>query len=359
MNDSTKKAVLGLSAAVGIGLAASGIVWGYEQSQNFVAKVDGTSVSKTEFEKVYDQQRKQYASRFGIDFASAQGAQVEADMKKGIVDSLIERQIIRNEVAKRGLKVEDAKLDEKLAEIKKGFPDEAAFEKALVDNGMKLADLREQIRDGLMVEALVADVTKGEAVKPGEAKAYYDKNQAMYQKPEEASARHILVKDEKLAKDLLAKLKGGADFAALAKEHSEDPGSKETGGDLGSFGRGRMVPEFEKAAFGLAKGQLSGLVKTQFGYHILQGGGRTAPRTQPFSEVEKEIAERLDKESKQAVFGKWLNEQKTKVKVEYKTGFAPAPAAAPGGVKIGEPGSGAAPAGESHDGHNHAPGEGH
>jgi peptidyl-prolyl cis-trans isomerase C len=117
------------------------------------------------------------------------------------------------------------------------------------------------------------------AVTDEEIKARYDKDIAGYTAPEEVHARHILVKTEDEANKVLADLAAGGDFAAIAKERSLDPGSKDNGGDLGFFAKGQMVPEFEAVAFTLAPGEMSKTpVKTQFGYHIIKVEEK---RTQP------------------------------------------------------------------------------
>ena len=130
MNESNKKAIIGIAAAIGIGAAATGIAYFAGESQAYVAKVDGTAIKSAEFDKMYVQTKKQYESRFGIDFASEQGKTIEKDLKKGLVDQLIERQVILNEAKKRNIQVTDAQIEEKLAEIKKGFPNDEAFQKA-------------------------------------------------------------------------------------------------------------------------------------------------------------------------------------------------------------------------------------
>ncbi|MFN8060556.1 MAG: peptidylprolyl isomerase [Vicinamibacterales bacterium] len=129
----------------------------------------------------------------------------------------------------------------------------------------------------------------------------YDTNIQQYSTPEQIRASHILLKTEgkdeatvrKTAEDLLAKAKGGADFAKLATEFSEDDGSKERGGDLDFFGKGRMVPEFEEAAFKLEPGQMSDLVKTQYGFHIIKLTDRRAANVRSLQEVGPQIAEQL------------------------------------------------------------------
>ncbi len=130
-----------------------------------------------------------------------------------------------------------------------------------------------------------------------EIKSYYESNIGEFERQEEVKARHILIKTEdkgedeakKLSYEILEKLKKGEDFAKLAKEFSEDPGSKDTGGDLGYFGRGQMVPEFEEAAFSLEVGEFSEPVKTQFGYHIIQVLDHRIGGTKPLEEVRNEI----------------------------------------------------------------------
>lgn len=371
MNESNKKAIIGIAAAIGIGAAATGIAYFAGESQAYVAKVDGTAIKSAEFDKMYVQTKKQYESRFGIDFASEQGKTIEKDLKKGLVDQLIERQVILNEAKKRNIQVTDAQVEEKLAEIKKGFPNDEAFQKALTDNQMKIEDLKVRVREGLTVEGVQKAVAANVAVTDKDVSDYYAKNEATYKKPEEVKASHILIKDEKKAKEILAKLKAGGDFAALAKENSEDPGSGAQGGDLGYFGKGRMVPEFEKSAFSLKPGQMSDLVKSQFGYHIIKVVDRQPARTQPLAEVKEDIKKNIEKERVGAEFGKWLQAEKAKAKVEYKAEYDPkaqaaAPAApgAPAGAPAGQPGAPAgqpaAPAGHgADDGHGHGADDGH
>jgi len=139
------------------------------------------------------------------------------------------------------------------------------------------------------------------AVPQTDIQRYYNDNIQQYQTPERVRASHILLntggKDEaavrKQAEDLLAKIKGGADFAELAKKYSEDPGSKEKGGDLDYFPRGQMVPEFEKTAFELKPGQVSELVKTQYGFHIIKVVDKQAGATQTLDQVRTQIQQTL------------------------------------------------------------------
>jgi peptidyl-prolyl cis-trans isomerase C len=154
---------------------------------------------------------------------------------------------------------------------------------------------RDKVLSDALLEKIDRESTPTDTSLEGLARNIYRAQPDRYSLPEQVQVRHILIagKDEKsreTAEKLLKDLKGGANFTELAKAHSADPGSAQKGGDLGSFARGRMVPEFEKAAFELkTPGELSDLVSTQFGFHILQLVERQAPRARPYEEVRKDI----------------------------------------------------------------------
>lgn len=174
-------------------------------------------------------------------------------------------------------------------------------------------------RDKVLSDALLAYVIdKGNTPSDDKALALartmYQADAKSFQLPEQVRIRHILIapgkdKDDaaaaKQAKDLLTQLRAGGDFAALAKEHSADPGSAAKGGDLGFFAQGRMVPEFDNAAFAMQKpGELSDVIKTQFGYHILQLEERKPAGQQSFDEVKDALLAKV----KQAEVQKGRNE---------------------------------------------------
>ena len=138
-------------------------------------------------------------------------------------------------------------------------------------------------------------------VSPEDIQRSYDDNQQQYSTPEQVRASHILLKTEgkdegavkKQAEDVLAKVRAGSDFAQLAKQYSEDDASKAKGGDLDYFGKGQMVPEFDKAAFSMSPGQVSDLVKTQYGFHIIKLLDKKAGATKPLAEVRAQIEDQL------------------------------------------------------------------
>nr|WP_277817250.1 peptidylprolyl isomerase [Koleobacter methoxysyntrophicus] len=161
------------------------------------------------------------------------------------------------------------------------------------------------------------EITKDITVNDVEVKEYYDNNPDEFKEyPDEVKARHILVNTEEEAKEILKKLKEGADFAELAKEYSKDTGSKEEGGDLGYFNRGIMVPEFDKAVFEMEVGQISDIVKTQFGYHIIKLEDKKISPIIKFDEIKETLHGQLLEEKKYETFNKKIEEWKGSAKIE-------------------------------------------
>lgn len=192
-----------------------------------------------------------------------------------------------------------------------------AIARGLPDDPATRAKMVMAMRDVLATAVLEAE--SKQRSDDAAVKAYYDGHPELFQSPQ-VQARHILVKDEAVAKDLLTKIQGGTDFGQLARAHSVDPGSGPNGGDLGWFGKGQMVPEFEAAAFGAVQGSTVGPVKTQYGWHLIQVTG--ARSDLPFDEVKEELKARLQDESSRT----FLQELREKASIVPAAGGSAAPA---------------------------------
>jgi len=184
------------------------------------------------------------------------------------------------------------------------FRDQVTVSDADVSSYYEMHKADYRVGEQRKVKMLVLDREQAQAktiVPAADVQRFYNDNIAQYQTPEQIRASHILLntagKDEatvrKQAEDILKQARAGADFAALATKFSEDEGSKVNGGDLDYFGRGRMVPEFETAAFALQPGQISDLVKSQFGFHIIKVVDKKPAVTRTFDEVRPQIEEQL------------------------------------------------------------------
>ena len=165
---------------------------------------------------------------------------------------------------------------------------------------------------------------------PDDAKKYYDEHKADYKSEEEVKASHILVDTEEDIKKAKERLDKGEDFAEVAKSASKCP-SAPRGGDLGFFGKGRMVPEFEKVAFSLKEGEVSAPVKTQFGWHIIKATGRKEAKQQTLDEVKADIEKKLTSDRQQKAYNDIMTKLRAEgsVKIIEQPVAAPAPTATP------------------------------
>jgi peptidyl-prolyl cis-trans isomerase C len=206
---------------------------------------------------------------------------VYQQLQQEVVERLITQELLWQEAQRRGVIASDADVDEQLDTMKSGFESEQAFLFQIDAGGFTERAYREDIRQQRSVQQMIAgDLAQGVAVSDKEVQEFYDENIEQMTMPEAIRARHILVKltaDDEAAREaaqeriaaMQKELQDGADFITLATEQSDAP-SAPKGGDLGYFGRGQMVAPFENTAFALQPGEISDVVETQFGFHIIR-----------------------------------------------------------------------------------------
>ncbi|HEY3309251.1 MAG TPA: peptidylprolyl isomerase [Desulfuromonadaceae bacterium] len=187
-----------------------------------------------------------------------------------------------------------------------------------IDKSPEIEDKLKDLRKRLVVESFLKKKVETESkVSDEELKKFYEQNKDKFKTGPQLKASHILVKTEKEAKDILAQIKAGGNFEELAKKNSVDS-SAAKGGDLGWFGQGTMVPAFEQAASKLKEGQVSDVVKSDFGYHIIKLTGKRTAGVRPFEEVKEQIKGAVMPSKQQEVFQKIKDELKKNAKVVVK-----------------------------------------
>lgn len=283
----------------------------------YAARVNGTPIPLVEYTNSLERAKNQYKQILQMDFNSPSGSQMLQTIERNVVDGLIDNEILSQVAKEKRIEVTSQEIEDEVNNIKtKNFNgDEKLFTQTLSLNKITLAQLRESLRKSKLVEKLKKQVTDDIKIDDKDKKDYYQKNKAQYDTPEEVKASHILVKDEKLANSLYDQLVKGAKFEDLAKKNSTDPGSKENGGDLGFFGKGRMVPEFEKTAFALKNGELSKPVKSQFGYHIIKRTDYKPAKESSYDEVKANIEEELKRTKSDEAIQKFTKAERDKAEV--------------------------------------------
>ncbi|MGD0059171.1 MAG: peptidylprolyl isomerase [Verrucomicrobiia bacterium] len=304
-----------------------------------VARVNGADITRKDLDMAIQSYSYQMAR---------QGRRVPpgqtAALQQNALDQLIGRQLILQEGSKQVPADIEKKVQEQVDQAKAGKGGDEEFKKTLADNGVTLEQFTREVRDGIIIrETLQSVVDKRVKISPEDARAFYDSNPEQFKQPELVRASHILircspdatdeVKREKRAQidAALSLVKGGSKFAEVAKKVSEDPGSAENGGDLGYFPRGRMVPEFDTAAFSMKTNEISGVITTQFGYHILQVTGRKPAQTMPFDEVKDKLTDYLKQKKGSDVTRTYVADLRSSAKVEV---FLPAPAPSPSTLTV-------------------------
>lgn len=187
-----------------------------------------------------------------------------------------------------------------------------------IDKSQIVAEKLEELKKRLVVEAFLKKKVEEQAnISDADLQKFYDENKDKFKSDAQIKASHILVKDEKTAQDVLAKIKGGTSFEELAKQFSMDSAAQK-GGDLGWFSKGTMLPEFEKTAFSLKEGETSGIVRTKFGFHIIKLAGKRPAGQREFSEVKDQIKAALLPNKQQEVFQKLKDDLKKSAKYTIK-----------------------------------------
>lgn len=228
------------------------------------------------------------------------------------LDTLITKNVIEQEVEKEKVSVSEKDIDTELQGLIESYGGEETFNQQLATSGLTMEDVEEDVKTNLQIEKLLESRIK---ITDEEMKTYFDENKDSFAKTKQVKASHILVADEATAKEVKEKLDAGEDFAELAKEYSTD-GSAESGGDLGFFGEGSMVAEFEEAAFSLEVDEISEPVKTEHGYHIIKVTDKQDAAEANFDDSKEEIKDILFDEKMATEYTTWLEEKKEDYKVE-------------------------------------------
>lgn len=312
-----------------------------EGNDEIVAVVNGTEISKTELDQYANiQQLAMQLFQTNREFAqllysTEAGKNLLNEYRKQKVNGLIEDKLLAMEARDRELSLSNKEKDEmfqqQLEQIKKrnNLTEEKLLESLKKQGINSMEDFKKIFWENNESDVLINKLQKEELsdinIKESKVKDYYNNNQDQYKHSEQVKASHILIKtDERSeeeaktrAHEILTELKDGAKFAELAKKYSEGSSAK-NGGDLGFFSKGQMVPEFEKAAFNLEKGELSQPVKTQYGYHIIKVADKKEAGVTPYEDVKEKIKKTLLQQEQQKTWQEFVKSLKDKAEIEIK-----------------------------------------
>jgi peptidyl-prolyl cis-trans isomerase C len=309
-----------LLTTIFIGVSARAIA---EETNGEVARVNDQVILRQDL----DREMKLVALQLTRQGRSADVSQMQR-YRGNIRETMINRALLLQKAATEEINVRESLVGKAVDAFKETFDDEKAYNRALTRMGFGEEAFQQKVRDGLIVKTLIdKEVIQKTAVSDQEVREYYDSNPAQLQRPEQVKAAHILTplpegagkekQDQALAaiQALKVRLDSGENFAVLAMEHSDCP-SKAKGGDLGFFGREQMVVPFSEAAFALEPGQVSDVVKTRFGYHLIRVTEKRMAETRAFNDVKAAISAHLRREKEGAKIEAYLEKLKARADIK-------------------------------------------
>ena len=304
-------------------LLTAAVVGAEIKGDSDVATVNGSFISQTRLDRELSRQEQQLLT---------QGLAVEESQRpafrREILDRLINQELIFQESRRRGYTAAPEELKAQIEAIRGQFPDQESFLQTLAQWSFTEESLKEEIARGLTIQAFIdRDINSQISITPAEAVAYYDENPEQFTREEQIRARHILImleegadaaKEEEARKrieEIRGKLQSGEDFASLAEEFSEGP-SAPRGGDLGYFGRGQMVAPFEEAVFALSVGGVSDIVRTTYGFHLIELVDRQPAGLIDFEEVREDLISYLTQERMMADLEDLIGKLRSEAEIE-------------------------------------------
>jgi len=312
-----------------------------DNDNNLVATVNGEGITEaqlnqfTNIQQLYRELAQANRDFAQLLFSSDEGKELLNEYRKQKLNSLVNMKMLEIEAKNQEITIsEDEKnsmLNNKIDSIKKQNQlTEEQLVDALNSKGINsIEEFKKMIwqdnKDEILIQKLQQEVVDGVVITEEEVENYYEENKSKFKRPARVKARHILVTtDDKTdqeakakAKEVLNKLKEGADFATLAKEYSEGP-SAENGGDLGYFSKGQMVPAFEQAAFNLQVDEISEPVKTKFGYHIIKVEDKQEAEIVSLADAKEKIKNLLTQQAQQAKWNSFVKGLKEDTKVDIR-----------------------------------------
>ncbi|MBW1679535.1 MAG: peptidylprolyl isomerase [Deltaproteobacteria bacterium] len=288
-----------------------------------IAVVNGSVISRVDF----DREINRVQQRFSKGGKALNDSQL-SEIKKEVLENFINFELLYQESQKKGIRVDEMAANEQFNLMKQRFPSEAEFKSMLSKTGLSEAEIKSKLKQEMTIQQFI-DMQFGQkaTVSDKEVRTYYDNHPDFFKQPEQVHARHILIKvdpqaDEsqkaaarKKLEKIQQKLQKDEDFAAIAKEFSQCP-SSEKGGDLGYFKRGQMVKSFGETAFSLKTGEVSDIVETRFGYHLIKGIDKKPETTIAYEEIKDRIRENLKQEKVKKEVTQYVEKLKKKAKVE-------------------------------------------
>jgi parvulin-like peptidyl-prolyl isomerase len=318
-----------LLGLLGLAVFAGACGGGTSVPTGAIAVVGDQTVTQQQFDEIWAQAKAQYAATKGAPAFPKEGTAEYNQLKASITNYLVQNALIAQEAAKMSVSVSAKDMAARIKQITQQVGGQTKLDKLLKQQGVTMDQLKTQLKAQMLQEAVKAKVDAKVTVSDAQAKKYYEDpaNKSQFVVADQVTARHVLVKTKAEAEKVKALLEANntdAGWKKIAAQYSIDPGSKGSGGNLGSCDKSRMVKPFADAAFALKANTISDPVKTQYGWHIIEVTGKTPGKNQTFEEAKATIQATLKYQLATTAWDKWLKDAESTLGIAYATGFNPA-----------------------------------
>jgi peptidyl-prolyl cis-trans isomerase C len=314
-------------------------------ADNIAVTIDGVDIPESEIARLVKPQLEMIAKQ-SAQLPPTFAEQYAKQLREKVLEQTIRRHLLDEKVKEANIVITDEEVMSKITEIAAAQREPLSleeFKKTMEQYGQSFDNVKADVRSGLARNHFMEAQWAGKInVTEEEARKYYDENSKQFEQPEQVRTSHILIKPEFIdpnvnpnadpneakakartkTEDLLKQLKDGADFAELAKSHSTCPSAPQ-GGDLGFFPRGETTPAFEKTAFELEIGQISEIVETEYGYHIIKVSDHKEPSTTAFDQAKDDIIKQLTQKKQSELAEEYIESLKAKANIVYPPGKEP------------------------------------
>ncbi len=304
---------------------------GESLAEDVAAEVGGVQITQAQLDEQVQKIQQQMGEQVPSEESDPEGYDT---FRRQVLDYLVTLEIVTQKADEAGVEVTEAEVDEQLAKLKEPYGgDQAKFEQAIAQQNLSLEQLRENLRQQGLITKMIEEVSKDIEVSDEEVATFYEEQKAELSVDETRRVSHILFSPENTqddeaevteadwqaaleeAQQVRRQIVDGAAFAELAKQLSDDPGSKDEGGEVGVIERGALLPEFEDAVFGLPEGELSEPVRTPYGYHLIRVEEIIPKHVPTLEEAREGLRAQIAAEDRRALWEEWLKQAKEELDV--------------------------------------------
>ncbi len=291
-------------------------------SEDYAAVVNSEKITVEEFNDAIKNAKDNLSKQENINFDTEEGQFILSTTKKSIIDDMINNRLIKQQMKKMNIQITDADILEKIKSIKKGFPSEKVFMETLAEEGINEADLKNGIKEQLIVQKIKQELTKKISISEKEIDTFIKHNKEFSGETKRIQLSQIITASKADAEEVLAKLKAGETFDVLAEKYSLDPASKQSGGNIGFIEEGTLDPEAEQVVFALKEGEVSSIILTNEGFSIYkctQIINADEHLANPREEAKKFLLSKKENE----IYEKWLKKIKSEAKININEKIIP------------------------------------